>query len=190
MAGIERLTDLAIHAASLEPRVDGTPLRGLGWLEVAASMAKLPSAGADLLRCVYLDDRHALARTLKRLVVSVSGSPGLSVSMQHVIAAAVLQAFVSMRPCAQCGGHGVIYTPETEEMDASGEWTIVPASREPCAVCEGEGMDHLGVAAVRALVGVEEQTWEMLVREPFQNEYRELRRLHDQSSAILARRLR
>jgi hypothetical protein len=190
MAGIERLTDLAAPIASLEPRVDGTPLRGLGWLEVAAAMAKLPRAGADLLRCLYLDDRHALARTLKRLVVRLSGSPGLSVSLQHAVAAATLQAFMAMRPCRACGGHGFIHIAESEEMDECGVWTTVPAVNEQCAACDGQGIDHLDVAAVCALLEVGEQTWEMLLREPFQNGYRELRHLHDQASAILTRRLR
>jgi hypothetical protein len=187
---IERLTDLAAPIASLEPRVDGTPLRGLGWLEVAAAMAKLSGEGADLLRCLYLDDRHALARTLKRLVVRLSGSAGLSVSMQHALAAASLQAFFAMRPCQKCGGHGFIHTAEIQEMDEHGEWSTVPAVNETCAACDGQGMDHLDVGAVCALLEVGEQTWEMLVREPFQRTYRELRQLHDQSAAILSRRLR
>jgi hypothetical protein len=188
--GIERLTDLTTPIASLEPRVDGTPLRGLGWLEVAAVMAKLPGAGADLMRCVYLDDRHALARTLKRLVVSVSGSPGLSVSMQHALAAAILQAFMAMRPCAHCGGHGFIHTAEIQEMNDAGEWATIPAVNEVCSTCDGQGIDHLSVGAVQSLMEVGEQVWEMLLREPFQNGYRELRHLHEQASAILTRRLR
>lgn len=190
MAGIERLTQLATPIASLEPRVDGTPLRGLGWLEVAAAMAQLTSAGADLLRALYLDDRHALARTLKRLVVSVSGSPGLSVSMQHAIAAGVLQAFIAMRPCAHCGGHGFLYTAESQEMNDAGEWSSVPAVHAACPVCAGEGMDHLSAGAARGLLEVGEQTWELLVREPFLKSYRELRHLHEQAAATLTRRLK
>ncbi|NUX58684.1 hypothetical protein [Paraburkholderia youngii] len=190
MAGIDRLTDLAAPIANLEPRVDGTPLRSLGWIEVAAALAKLTDAGADLLRAVYLDDAGALARTLGRLKVSFSGTPGLSVDMREALAVATLQAYIAMRPCQHCNGRGFVHTPATQEMDDAGEWSSVPAFDTECGHCHGQGMDHIELGSVQLLLGVSEPVWEALLREPFQLAYRELRHTHEQASAILARRLR
>lgn len=187
---IDRLTELSLRVASLEPRVDGTPLRSLGWLEVAAAMAKLPRAGADLIRCMYLDDRHALARTLKRTKVRLCGIAPLSEELAQQLAMNTLQAFMAMRPCVKCGGHGFIHTAGYVELDEDGDWHEVPASNTACDACGGQGFDHVELDAVRVLVGVTAQTWELLVREPFLLAYRELLHLHEEASGILSRRLR
>lgn len=190
MAGIDRLTDLASPIASLEPRVDGTPLRSMGWLEVAAAMGALRSEGADLLRCLYLDDRTALRRTLRRLVVSVSGSAGLSVSMQHELAAVALQAFMSMRPCETCGGHGHVYMAGTCELDEEGELIETAGVMQECPTCLGDGADHVKGEAVREMLGVSNETWAILLMGPFVKLYREIRHWHEQAASQLARRMR
>lgn len=190
MAGIDRLTDLTIRAASLEPRVDGTPVRGVGWLETAALMGKLPTAGANVLRALYLHDARALRHTLDMLVVRLSGRPGLSISMQHAIAAASFQALVAMRPCEACGGHGFLHIAESEEMDEHGVWVTTPASNDGCDVCAGEGLSHVDANAVRDMLEVGRDTWDLLVGEPFRDCYRELRHLHEQAVSKFSSRIR
>ena len=190
MAGIDRLTDLTIRAASMEPRVDGTPIKGVGWLETAAAMGKLKPEQSDVVRALYLHDTSALRRVLARQVVSLSRRAGLSVSMQHALAAASFQALVSLRPCGQCDGRGHLYTPEFTEMDENGDWLVTPAVETECVACEGEGLDHVEASALRELLGVGLDVWQKLVGEPFRDSYRDLRHLHEQAAAILQRRLR
>ena len=180
MAGFERLTDLAIPIAGLEPRVDGTPLRGLGWLEVAAVMGKLPPDGCDLLRALYLHDRHALARTLKRLWLSLHRYSVMSDDMRRALAVAALQAFVVMRPCVGCDGAGHIQM----------EFENGEVKREVCGLCEGDGFDHLAPEAVCDMVGVGPQVWSALIAEPFGELYRELRDMHEHAKNLLERRVK
>jgi hypothetical protein len=171
MSGFERLTDLSIHASSMEPRVDGTPLRGLGWVEIAATMASLPSEGGDLLRATYLDDHHALARTVKRLTVRLSGSAALSPEMRAALAVTVVQAFFSLRTCGTCDGHGHL-------------------RGHLCPTCLGECVDHLRPDAIRAMLEVSEPVWDALLAVPFGELYRELLSWHEVARAMLERRVR
>jgi hypothetical protein len=190
MAGIDRLTDLTIRAASMEPRVDGNPVRGVGWLETAAAMGKMKPEASDVVRALYLHDAPSLRRVLARLVVRLSGKAGLSAAMQHALAAASFQALVALRPCAHCDGLGRLHTPEIVELDDTGDWLITPAVDVPCVECEGEGLDHVDASAVRDMLGVGVDVWELLVGEPFRECYRDLRHLHEQAAATLQRRLR
>jgi hypothetical protein len=146
-------------------------LRGLGWLEIAAAMAKLAPEGCDLLRALYLTDRHALSRTLKRLKVRLSGRAGLSQRMCEELATVTLQAFVSMRTCGICEGAGHI-------------------EDQTCPGCGGEGVDHLQPSAVRSMLGVSPEVWEALTRGPFEELYGELRMWHEQARVKLARVVR
>lgn len=171
MSGFERLTDLSIHASSMEPRVDGMPLRGLGWLEIAATMASLPREGSDLLRATYLDDRHALARTLKRLTVRLSGRTALSPDMKTALAMTAMQAFCGMRTCGTCEGHGHL-------------------GGHMCPTCLGERVDHLRPDAIRAMLGVSEPVWDALLAVPFGELYRELLVWHEVARAMLERKVR
>lgn len=171
MSGFERLTELGIRAASMEPRVDGTPLRGLGWLEIAAAMASVPGEASDLLRAAYLCDRHALARTLKRLAVRVSGSAAVSAEMASALAVTAMQAFMSMRTCGTCDGSGRL-------------------SGHVCPSCGGAKVDHLPASAVRTMLEVSEPVWEALLAEPFGELYRELLVWHETGRAVLERKVR
>jgi hypothetical protein len=190
MRGYERIIDLALPITSLEPRVDGTPWRGMGWLEVAVAMASLTREGSDLLRALYLDDPRALRHTLDRLVVSLSGNPGLSISMQHAIAATSFQAFASQRPCVTCAGLGTVSIREHDEMDEDGVWTHCETAIVECPSCGGEGVDYVELRAVREMLEVGELVFENLVAVPFLDCYEQVRNWHDDAVAKLARRIR
>jgi hypothetical protein len=190
MATYERIIDLAMPITSFEPRMDGTPLQGLGWLEVAAALAHVPAPGADLLRALYLDDARALRRTLRRLRVSLSGNPALSSAMAEALALASVQAFAMQRPCQVCNGFGSIPVAAHDEMDEDGTWTHHEKCVVECYRCEGEGLDYIDLGVVQSMLRVGPQVWEKLVAIPFLDCYEQLRQWDSQAKAILARRIR
>lgn len=186
--GIDRIVELAAPVASLEPRVDGTPLRELGWVEVAAAMARLSSAEADLMRALYLGDTRALRRCLSRLVVSFCGSP-MSEDMRAAVAVVTMQAFSAQRPCEHCNGHGYVYREACEEMNEQGEWTETAAGLEECGHCEATGIDYVSLGSVRELLDVSAEVFDALIQAPFLEAYRTVRGWHDTAASRLARRI-
>lgn len=187
--GFERLSELAINISGFEPRVDGTPIRGVGWPEVAAALGSVPAAGADLMRAVYLHDAQCLRRTRDRLNDIVKRF-GMSEGLREPLVMATLHAFVAMRPCRFCQGDGRIRIAAFDTMDGeTGKWEHHKARWETCTACKGDGYDHVHWSSVQLALRVSVETWEALLCEPYREMYAWLREQHDGARSILIQRM-
>lgn len=187
---IDRLPELSIRASNFDPRVDGDPIRGLGWVEIAAALAGVPTEASDLVRAIYLLEQPAMNRTHARLLEILAQFP-LTPGLRESMAAAILRAYAAMRPCRFCNGEGrhwhvgfmVIHDDGTPPRKVRGHWVA-------CVPCHGDGYDHIQASAVQLMMRVSAELWESLLVEPFGFSYDWLRELHDTARRIIAIRTR
>lgn len=177
--GFERLVSLAVKVPSLESRVDGSKIRGLGTLEVEAALAKIPPEGSELLRAIYLNDSGAMRKTIARL-----GRADYDLTL------CTLRAFAAMRPCGKCGGAGTIRLASVHRLLDTGEWEDRKARRITCPLCLGDGFDHVGHTAVQLMMGVTVEEWEERYAKRFVWMYETLRSWHDEARMMLIEALK
>lgn len=185
----DRLTELSIRIPGLEPRVDGTPIKGAGWEEIASALGHVSREGSDLVRAVYLHEADSLRRTRDRLM-EIGWRYGMGEALREALVMATLHAFVSMRPCRFCHGEGRIRHAAHETLDAeSGEWTSHKAKWEDCEACGGDGFDHVSASQVQLMLHVGVEVWDMLLRDAYHEMYHWLREQHDEARNILMRKV-
>lgn len=147
MSTIDRMSDLAPHVPTPGMRVDGSPIAGHDWEEVAGAMAQLQTAGGQLLRGMYCHDTRALRQALARLngeamfELSIAERPRL-VPPADVgrVALAAMQAFVARGYCATCEGRG---------------WLMQDELRVQCPECSGQGHVEPNVPQLLGAAGAE-----------------------------------
>jgi hypothetical protein len=187
---MDRLPELSIRASSFDPRVDGDPIRGLGWVEMAAALAGVPPEASDLVRALYLLEQPAMNRTHARLLEILSQF-ALTQGLREEMAISILRAYAAMRPCRFCNGEGrhwhsgfwVIHDDGTPPRKVRGKWVS-------CVPCKGDGYDHVQASAVQLMMRVSAELWEELLVEPFGFCYDWLRETHDTARRIIASRTR
>lgn len=185
-SGYERLPELSIGVSGFDPRVDGNPLRGVGWPEIAAALGSVPAEGADLMRAIYLHDEGAMRRTLQRLKYELGLPEGLGSSL----AESTLRAFLAMRPCVHCKGSGKVRIQGYDRLKEDGTWVKTKTRWVKCETCDGDGFDHINTSAVQLMMQVSAEVWDALLAEPFRGAYEALRSWHDNAKEILLAKLK
>lgn len=185
----DRIPELTIGISGLEPRVDGTPVKGAGWEEIAGALGAVSREGADLVRAVYLHEPAALRRTRDRLL-EISQRHGMSEGLREPLVMATLHAFVAMRPCRFCHGDGRIKIAAHYTIDGeTGECKHHKVKWEACGACHGDGYDHVSVSQVQLMLRVGVEVWEMLLADAYRDMYEWLRAQHDEARSILIRKV-
>jgi hypothetical protein len=191
---IDRLPELSIRSSNFGERVDGDPIRSLGWIEIAAALASVPTEASDLVRAIYLLEQPAMNRTHGRLMEILSQFP-MTPGLRDEMALAILRAYAAMRACRFCNGEGRHWHPGFLRItDAIGGEVAPPkyikGRYEPCVPCKGDGYDHVQAAAVQLMMRVSAEVWEAMLVEPFGLCYEWLRETHDTARRIIASRTR
>jgi hypothetical protein len=184
--GFERLVELTIKVSGFDPRVDGTPVKSVGWPEIASAMATLDQEQSDILRALYLHEESAAWRVRKSVERQLARWPDLPPMLHRAFVDGIIGAFIAMRPCRKCGGAGYLSIPARSYLDSETmEWKREKAYRVECAVCAGDGFDHINAAAVQLTTGVSAEVWIEKLATPFGVAYAYLRETHDTARAAL-----
>lgn len=183
----ERLPELTIGVSGFDPRVDGNPLRGVGWPEIATALGSCSTEQSDILRMMYLNDEKAGRNVLHRLgeVVRVY-NPRLPPALTVALVLATLRAYAGMRPCPECGGEGRVHVPRSFQIDCdSGEMTEQREHFEDCWMCDADGFEHVSHSSVQLAMRVSIEVWESLCADAFAEAYGALRTWHDSGKRLL-----
>lgn len=174
----EKLAGMAIGVSGFVERVAGTPVKETDWTDMAQALGKCKPDEADLLRAIYLNEVKAMRRVVDRLR---QGPARIDHAwrLSRDLAFCTLRAFAAMRPCEHCEGEGRVRMPGGMRLNLdTGEWVSIVPGWKGCSWCRADGYTHVKPDAVREMMGVSVQVWEMLLAQPFTESYEQVREWH------------
>lgn len=178
MSSFERLASLTIGVSGFVERVGGSPVHDTDWTDMAQALGKCKKEERDLLRAIYLHDTPAMRAVVERLARTTCRIEHAGL-LSRDLAFTTLRAFAAMRPCEHCEGLGRVRIPPSMLLNIeTGEWTPQKGGWLDCSWCRADGYTHIKPVAVREMMGVSEQVWELLLAQAFTESYELLRKWH------------